>query len=106
MRDYVRVVRAVWTSWQTRAPLAFESEHYRLNLMVPLFDPGPSAQPDIPIHIAVVSPYMCGVAGEVADGLRPHPVCTAKYIREVMLPRGGGWRRPERDATLRRSRSR
>jgi probable F420-dependent oxidoreductase len=86
MRDYVRAVRAVWRSWQTREPLAFDSGHYRLNLMVPLFDPGPIAQPDIPIHIAAVNPYMCGVAGEVADGVRPHPVCTAKYVREVMLP--------------------
>lgn len=86
MRDYVRAVRAVWTSWQTRAPLRFESEHYRLSLMVPLFDPGPIAHPDIPIHVAAVNPYMCGVAGEVADGVRPHPVCTPRYIREVMLP--------------------
>jgi hypothetical protein len=29
---------------------------------------------------------MCRVAGEVADGLRPHPVCTPRYIRDVMLP--------------------
>jgi alkanesulfonate monooxygenase SsuD/methylene tetrahydromethanopterin reductase-like flavin-dependent oxidoreductase (luciferase family) len=29
---------------------------------------------------------MCRVAGEVADGVRPHPVCTAHYIREVMWP--------------------
>jgi probable F420-dependent oxidoreductase len=86
MRDYVRAVRAVWACWQHRAPLAFESEHYRLSLMVPLFDPGPIAHPDIPIHLAAVNPYMCQVAGEVADGLRPHPVCTPTYIREVMLP--------------------
>ena len=86
MRDYVRAVRAVWTSWQERTPLAFESEHYRLSLMVPLFDPGPIEHPAIPIHVAAVNPYMCQVAGEVADGVRPHPVCTPKYIAEVMLP--------------------
>lgn len=86
MRDYVRAVRAVWTSWQRRQPLDFESEHYRLSLMVPLFDPGPITHPDIPIHVAAVNPTMCRMAGEVADGLRPHPVCTPRYIREVMLP--------------------
>ncbi|HET8575575.1 MAG TPA: TIGR03617 family F420-dependent LLM class oxidoreductase [Methylomirabilota bacterium] len=86
MRDYVRAVRAVWAAWQERGKLEFESEHYRLSLMVPLFDPGPIAHPEIPIHLAAVNPYMCRVAGEVADGLRPHPVCTPKYIREVMLP--------------------
>jgi probable F420-dependent oxidoreductase len=86
MRDYVRAVRAVWRCWQDGKPLAYEGLHYNLSLMVPLFDPGPIAHPDIPIHLAAVNPVMCRVAGEVADGVRPHPVCTPKYIREVMLP--------------------
>ena len=29
---------------------------------------------------------MCQVAGEVAEGLRPHPVCTPSYIEKAMLP--------------------
>ncbi|MFW2335362.1 LLM class flavin-dependent oxidoreductase, partial [Ilumatobacter sp.] len=76
MRDYVNAVRAVWRCWQHREPLRFESEHYDLNLMVPLFDPGPIDHPDIPVHVAAIGPHMCAVAGEVADGVRLHPVCT------------------------------
>jgi len=86
MRDYVRAVRAVWDCWQNSTPLDFDSEHYKLNLMVPLFDPGPIDHPDIPIHLAALNTYMCRVAGEVGDGMRPHPVCTPKYIQEVMKP--------------------
>ncbi|MEM7465666.1 MAG: TIGR03617 family F420-dependent LLM class oxidoreductase [Pseudomonadota bacterium] len=86
MREYIQAVRAVWTSWQDRTPLNFEGEHYRLNLIVPLFDPGPIDHPDIPVHVAAVNEYMSEVAGEVADGLRPHPVCTAEYIEKIMLP--------------------
>lgn len=86
MREYVQAVRAVWAGWQTRRQPAFEGEHYRISLNVPLFDPGPIEHPAIPIHLAAVNAYMCQVAGEVADGVRPHPVCTPKYIREVMLP--------------------
>ncbi len=86
MRDYVLAVRAVWRCWQDQIPLDHQGTHYKLSLMVPLFDPGPIAHPDIPIHLAAVNPVMCRVAGEVADGLRPHPVCTPRYIREVMLP--------------------
>jgi len=33
-----------------------------------------------------VNTVMSMVAGEVADGVRPHPVCTPGYIRDVMLP--------------------
>jgi probable F420-dependent oxidoreductase len=86
MRDYIRAVRAVWHTWQDGVPLDVDNEHYRLNLMVPLFDAGPIEHPTIPILLAAVNPVMCGVAGEVADGVRPHPVCTPAYIEEVMLP--------------------
>ncbi|NQV22051.1 MAG: TIGR03617 family F420-dependent LLM class oxidoreductase [Rhodospirillales bacterium] len=86
MRDYVRALRAVWDCWQNGTPLDYQGEHYQLNLMVPLFNPGPIEFPDIPVHLAAVNPYMCQVAGEVADGVRPHPVCTPKYIEQVMLP--------------------
>lgn len=86
MREYVGAVRAVWDCWQNGTPLDFRGEHYRLDLMVPLFDPGPIEHPDVPVHLAAVNPVMCRVAGEVADGIRPHPVCTPSYIGEVMLP--------------------
>lgn len=86
MREYVGAVRAVWDCWQHSTPLAFEGKHYQLSLMVPLFDAGPIQHPKIPVHLAAVNPLMCQVAGEVADGLRPHPVCTPSYIRSVMLP--------------------
>ena len=86
MRDYVRAVRAIWHSWQTRTPLEFSSERYNLNLTVPLFTPEPVDKPNIPIQVAAVNPYMIGVAAEVADGVRLHPVCSAGYIKEVVHP--------------------
>ena len=86
MRDYVGALRALWRSWQHGEPLHYESEHYRLNLLVPLFTPAPLDHPDIPVHLAAINPQLCAVAGEVADGIRPHPVCTPSFIADVMLP--------------------
>jgi len=86
LRDYVRAVRAIWDCWQNGTKLDFDSEHYRLNLMVPLFAPAPIEHPQIPIQLAAVNPFMCQIAGEVADGIRAHPIATPSYIREVMLP--------------------
>ena len=86
MREYVAAVRAVWACWQDNRPLDVKGEHYSLNLMPPLFNPGPIAHPDIPIHLAAVNVQMCQVAGEVADGVRPHPICSADYIANVMIP--------------------
>jgi probable F420-dependent oxidoreductase len=86
MREYVAAVRAIWDRWQNHATLNFKGAHYSINLMPPLFDPGPIDHPDIPIHLAAVNTRMCRVAGEVADGVRPHPICSAEYIANVMIP--------------------
>src|SRR5947199_5668028 len=86
LRDYVGALRAIWASWQHGTKLDYKSEHYTLNLMVPLFAPAPLEYPDIKIELAAVNPYMCQVAGEVADGIRAHPVATPRYLREVMWP--------------------
>jgi probable F420-dependent oxidoreductase len=86
MREYVEAVRAVWRCWQQGTPLDVKGAHYSINLMPPLFNPGPIEHPDIPIHFAAVNVHMCQVAGEVADGVRPHPICSAEYIANVMIP--------------------
>ncbi len=86
IREYILVVRAIWDTWQNGTPLDVRGPHYNINLVVPLFVPAPIEHPQIPIHLAAVKPALCRVAGEVADGLRPHPVCTPDYMRKVMLP--------------------
>ncbi|HTQ34203.1 MAG TPA: TIGR03617 family F420-dependent LLM class oxidoreductase [Stellaceae bacterium] len=87
MRDYVGALRAIWECWQNGGTnLRYESDHYKLSLMVPLFAPPPIEHPPIPVQLAAVNPFMCQIAGEVADGIRAHPVCTPRYIEEVMLP--------------------
>ena len=86
LEDYVEAVKAVWTCWQERTPLDFHSEHYDLTLMNPLFDPGPIEHPFPPIHLAAVNSHMARLAGRHADAVRPHPICTRRYIEEVLRP--------------------
>lgn len=86
IREYIVALRSIWDCWQNGTPLNVTGEHYNIDLMVPLFNPGPIEHPEIPIHLAAVKPFLCQVAGEVADGIRPHPVCTPSYIEHLMLP--------------------
>lgn len=86
MRDYVLAIRALWDAWQHERPVSHRSAHYEITLNVPVFTPAPLDCPLPPLHLAGVNPYMCQVAGEVADALRTHPVCTASYIEAVMRP--------------------
>jgi probable F420-dependent oxidoreductase len=86
LREYVQALWAIWDCWQNGTKLDFQGEHYKLSLMVPLFAPRPIEHPHIPVELAAVNPYMCQVAGEVADGIRAHPIATPRYIADVMLP--------------------
>jgi probable F420-dependent oxidoreductase len=86
LREQIEAIHALWNTWQTNQPLSFHSEHYRLNLMSPFFNPGPIKNPAIPIYIAGVNTGLARLAGEVAQGFHAHPFHTARYLHEVILP--------------------
>lgn len=54
--------------------------------MTDFFDPGPIADPEIPIYVAGVNEYNIQMAGEVADGLCMHGFNTPEYTEEVIAP--------------------
>jgi probable F420-dependent oxidoreductase len=84
--DYVRCLRAIWDTFQTGAAPGYEGPFYRFALMNPMFNPGSIDHPHIPISLAGVNPRMCRAAGEVADGFHVHPMHSASYLREVVIP--------------------
>lgn len=86
LREYLLCLRAMFDAFQTGARPSFEGEHYRFTLMSPFFSPGPIEHPHVPIHLAAVNTYMAKLAGELADGLRVHPIATFRYVDEVVRP--------------------
>ncbi|HET7645972.1 MAG TPA: TIGR03617 family F420-dependent LLM class oxidoreductase [Candidatus Limnocylindria bacterium] len=86
LREYVGVVRAAWSAWQSGERPAFRGEHYRLTLMSPFFDPGPIEHPSIPVYLAGVGAGMTALAGEIGDGLIVHPLHSRAYLADVVLP--------------------
>lgn len=86
MRDYILAVRAVWQSWQHQTRLNYQGEFYKLTLMTPFFSPAPHEFQPIPIFVAGVNRRMCELAGELCDGFHVHPLHTARYIEEKILP--------------------
>ncbi len=104
LREYLACLRAIFATYQQPSqPTWFRGEHYRFDLMSPYFNPGPNANPHLPIYVAVVNDAMARLAGELADGYYPHPMCSASYVREVMRPQvEEGARKAGRDpATIR-----
>jgi len=101
LREYILCLKAMFETFQNGArPHFFEGKHYRFNLMPQFFNPGPIDHPHIPISIAAVNPYMCRLAGELCNGIFPHPICTPRYMREVMIPAiEAGARKARREAS-------
>lgn len=86
LRDYLRCMHAMFDTFQTGVQPSYKGKHYQFTLMPEFFNPGPIDHPHIPIYIAAVNPYMGRLAGELCDGIFPHPICTAKYMEEVLIP--------------------
>ncbi|HLM96810.1 MAG TPA: TIGR03617 family F420-dependent LLM class oxidoreductase, partial [Acidimicrobiales bacterium] len=87
MREFVLALRAIWSSWNDGAAwTGFEGDFYTHTLMTPVFAPRPHAFGPPQVFLAAVGPLMNETAGEVADGVLTHGICTARYLREVILP--------------------
>ncbi len=86
MREFVLALRAIWSSWNDGAGPGFEGEFYTHTLMTPVFAPRPHAFGPPRVFLAAVGPRMNEVAGEVADGVITHGICSARYLREVIVP--------------------
>jgi probable F420-dependent oxidoreductase len=85
LRDYVAAVRACLRAFAGEEPLRHEGPHYRLTLLPPTWAP---RRHDfaVPIDVAAVGPWMCRMAGEVADGIHVHPLHSMTYLRQRLLP--------------------
>ena len=86
LREQIQAIRALWHTWQTGERLNFRGDYYKLTLMSPFFNPGPIEHPHIPIFIAGVNTGLAKLAGEIADGFHVHPLHSARYLREVLIP--------------------
>lgn len=98
MKDYIRMMRAVWESFKTGQKPDYVGKTYHFTLMTPNFNPGPIAFPDPKVGLACVGDAMARVAGECADVVMPHGFMTDKYMRDVVLPNVAvGLKRSNRD---------
>ncbi|HEU5088759.1 MAG TPA: TIGR03617 family F420-dependent LLM class oxidoreductase [Roseiflexaceae bacterium] len=86
LRDYILALRAVWEAWQGDGRLRYEGRFYKLSLMTPFFNPGPIADPHIPIYVAGVNEGLARLAGELCQGFHVHPFHSVAYINQVVRP--------------------
>lgn len=96
LREYVDAVRACFRAFRGEERLAFEGRWWQMSLLPAQWSPGRIDVPDPAIDVAAVNPWMLRMAGEVADGIHVHPLNTATYLQETVLPNAtAAGRRPQ-----------
>jgi probable F420-dependent oxidoreductase len=85
MAEYIRAVRAVFAAFRGE-PLDFGGRWWSMDLLPGPWSPGPIEQPDPPVDVAAVNPWMLRMAGELADGVHVHPLNHDRYLRGTVVP--------------------
>jgi probable F420-dependent oxidoreductase len=86
MREMIMAVKAIFSSWQTGDPLAFDGDFFHHTYMPPLFRPEPLEWEPPPIWVGAVGPRLTRTVAEVADGLLIHPFHTEAFLHDRTLP--------------------
>jgi probable F420-dependent oxidoreductase len=74
LRDYVQAVQACLRAFRGEEKLAYDGAYYHLSLLPAAWAPRRHDYGDIKVDISAVAPWMCRMAGEVADGIHVHPL--------------------------------
>lgn len=86
LRDYVLAVQDILAAFRGERPLAHEGRYYRHTLLPEQWRPRPHPYGDITVDVSAVGPWMCRMAGEVADGVHVHPLHSMAYVENRLLP--------------------
>ena len=86
MKDYLLAVKACLAAFRGDAPLAHDGPYYKLSLLPPAWAPPRHEFGDIKVDVSAVGPWMCRMAGEVADGIHVHPFHSMPYLHNRLLP--------------------
>jgi probable F420-dependent oxidoreductase len=86
LRDYVLAVKACFRAFRGEEALAHEGPYYRLSLLPAMWAPRRHAFGDVRVDVSAVGPWMCRMAGEVADGIHVHPFHSVDYLHRRLLP--------------------
>lgn len=85
MRETIEAVRAIIHAAAAGEAVTFKGEYYDLDIKG-WFRSTPPVRAEIPIYTAAVQKGMARMAGDVADGMLGHIICSARWIEQEIVP--------------------
>jgi probable F420-dependent oxidoreductase len=84
LRETVESVRLIMAKAHTGEPIRYEGIYVDVDIKG-WIRPQPPARGRVPIYTAAVREGMARMAGDVADGLIGHPICSMRWLDEVVI---------------------
>jgi probable F420-dependent oxidoreductase len=84
LRETIEAVREIMAKAHAGEPIRFDGDYHDLDIKG-WVRPHPPARERIPIYTAAVREGMARMAGDVADGLIGHPMCSTRWLEEVVV---------------------
>ena len=84
LRETLEAVRLIMQKAGTGEPIRYEGTYHDIDIKG-WVRPHPQARESIPIYTAAVREGMARMAGDVADGLIGHPMCSLRWLDEIVV---------------------
>ena len=84
LRETVEAVRLIVEKAGDGEPIRYQGEYHDIDIKG-WVRPHPKVRESIPIYTAAVQEGMARAAGDVADGMIGHPMCSMRWLDEVLV---------------------
>ena len=84
LRETVEAVRLIIEKAGTAEPIRYQGAYHDIDIKG-WVRPHPKVRETIPIYTAAVQEGMARAAGDVADGMIGHPMCSMRWLDEVLV---------------------
>ncbi len=84
LREAIEATRLIMEQASAGKPIRFQGDYYDIDIKG-WVRPHKPVRDRIPIYTAGVREGMCRMAGDVADGLIGHPICSMRWLDEVIV---------------------
>lgn len=85
LRETIEATRQIMASAHAGEPIRYEGEFHDIEIKG-WARPHPPVRERVPIYTAAVGEGMARMAGDVADGLLGHLICSERWLSEVIVP--------------------
>src|SRR5215216_3048089 len=84
LREAIEATRLIMRQASSGDPIRYRGEYYDIDIKG-WARPHPAPREAVPIYTAAVREGMARMAGDVADGLIGHPMCSLRWLDEVLV---------------------